>query len=211
VPAVIAEALAWLDSAALVIAGVPVTWAEVLGDVTGAACVALVARQHVWNWPIGLLNNVFWALLFWRAKLYSDSALQGIFFALGCYGWWRWMAKGASGETIRIRRTRPREWMILAASVVVVTAGLATWLAHATDSPAPLADASVLALSLAATWGQAHKVIESWWVWIVVDVISVPLYVSRALYPTAGLYVIFGLLCVAGLRHWTRLLRAQAS
>jgi nicotinamide mononucleotide transporter len=205
---VIAAVLAWLDSAAIVIAGVAVSWAEVLGDVTGAACVALVARQHVWNWPLGLLNNVFWALLFWRAKLYSDSSLQGIFFVLGCYGWWRWV-KGAAGEALRVRRTRGVEWKVLAALAVVVTAALAAWLAHATDSPAPVADASVLALSLAATWGQAEKLVESWWIWITVDVISVPLYVSRSLYPTAGLYVIFGILCVVGLRNWTRTLRAQ--
>ncbi len=205
----LAAVLAWLDSAALVIAGVPVSWAEVLGDVTGAACVVLVARQHVWNWPLGLLNNIFWALLFWRAKLYSDSTLQGFFFVLGCYGWWRWMQRGATGEVLRVRRTSAREWKVLVGLVVAVTAGLAAWLAHATDSPAPIADASVLALSLAATWGQAEKLVESWWIWITVDVISVPLYISRSLYPTAGLYVIFGILCIVGLRNWTRTLRAQ--
>ena len=85
------------------------------------------------------------------------------------------------------------------------------WLAHATDSPAPLADATVLSLSLAATWGQAEKLVESWWIWIAVDVISVPLYVSRSLYPTAGLYVIFGILCVFGLRGWSRTLHAEAA
>ncbi|MEO8700213.1 MAG: nicotinamide riboside transporter PnuC [Kofleriaceae bacterium] len=201
--------LTWLDSAAFVIAGVPVAWSEVLGDVTGLLCVALVARQHVWNWPLGLLNNIFWALLFWRAKLYSDSSLQGIFFVLGCYGWWRWQTKGAAGVVLPVRRTRAREWQILAALVVVVTAALAAWLAHATDSPAPLADATVLTLSLAATWGQAEKLVESWWIWITVDVISVPLYASRSLYPTAGLYVIFGVLCVVGLRAWSRALREQ--
>lgn len=199
--------LSWLDSAALVIAGVRVTWSEVLGDVTGAACVVLVARQHVWNWPLGLLNNVFWALLFWRAKLYSDSSLQGIFFVLGCYGWWRWL-RPSNGATLAVRRTRAREWKVLASLVAVATAALAAWLAHATDSPAPLADALVLSLSLAATWGQAEKLVESWWIWIAVDVISVPLYVSRALYPTAVLYVIFGILCVFGLRGWSRALRA---
>ncbi len=203
--------LSWLDSAAFVIAGVPVSWSELLGDATGAACVALVARQHVWNWPLGLLNNVFWALLFWRAKLYSDSSLQGIFFVLGCYGWWRWQSKGNAGTVLAVRRTRAIEWKILAGLVVVATAGLAAWLSHATDSPAPLADASVLALSLAATWGQAEKLVESWWIWIVVDVISVPLYASRALYPTAGLYVIFGILCVVGLRAWSRALRTQVA
>ncbi|MBL0215147.1 MAG: nicotinamide mononucleotide transporter [Myxococcales bacterium] len=202
--------LSWLDSAAFVIAGVPVAWSEVLGDATGAACVVLVARQHVWNWPLGLLNNVFWALLFWRAKLYSDSSLQGIFFILGCYGWWRWQRK-TTGAPLVVRRTRAIEWKVLAALVVVATAALAAWLAHATDSPAPLADATVLSLSLAATWGQAEKLVESWWIWIAVDVISVPLYVSRSLYPTAGLYVIFGILCVFGLRGWSRTLRAAAA
>lgn len=204
------EVLRWLDGAALVIAGAPISWAEVLGAVSGLACVALVARQHVWNWPVGLVNNVFWALLFWRAKLYSDSTLQGVFFALGCYGWWRW-TRGARGDAaLAVRRTTRREWGALAGAVAIATAALAAWLAHATDSPAPLADASVLTLSLAATWGQAEKLVESWWIWITVDVISVPLYVSRGLYPTAGVYVIFGALCVVGLRGWRRALASAA-
>jgi nicotinamide riboside transporter PnuC len=43
----------------------PVSWAELLGDATGILCVWLVARQHLWNWPIGILNNAFFFLLFW--------------------------------------------------------------------------------------------------------------------------------------------------
>jgi nicotinamide mononucleotide transporter len=115
-----------------------------------------------------------------------------------------------SGAPLVVRRTRPREWAVLAAVVVVATGGLAAWLAHHTDSPAPLADASVFTLSLAATWGQAEKLLESWWIWIAVDVVSVPLYVSRGLYPTAGVYVIFGALCVVGLRGWRRALASAA-
>jgi nicotinamide mononucleotide transporter len=41
-------------------------------------------------------------------------------------------------------------------------------------------------------------------VWFLVDVISVPLYLSRQLYPTALLYVVFGLLCVQGAMNWRR-------
>jgi len=206
----VVELLRWLDGAVFVIAGVPVSWSELLGDVTGAACVVLVAKQHVWNWPLGLANNVFWALLFWRAKLYSDSSLQVIFFALGCYGWWRWTRTREPGTELPVRQMRANEWKVLVGLVVACTAGLAAWLSHATDSPAPIADATVLSLSLAATWAQAEKVIQSWWIWITVDVISVPLYVSRSLYPTAGLYAIFGILCVFGLRGWSRTLAAQA-
>jgi nicotinamide mononucleotide transporter len=203
-----APVLAWLDSPAFVIAGAPASWAEVLGAITGVACVWLLARQRVLGWPLGLANNVFWALLFFRAKLYADSALQGLFFVLGVYGWWRWLRPRTDGTPVVVRRTRRGEWWAGLAAVGAGTAAVALFLDRATDSPAPLADAAVLTLSLAATWGQAQKLLESWWVWIVVDVISVPLYLSRGLYPTALVYVGFGVLCVVGLRHWQRELAA---
>jgi nicotinamide mononucleotide transporter len=68
----------------------------------------------------------------------------------------------------------------------------------------PAWDASVLTLSLAATYGQARKLLESWWIWIAVDVLSIPLYLVRGLYPTAALYAVFLALCVVGLRSWMR-------
>ena len=126
------------------------------------------------------------------------------------YGWWLWgrRTSGARPE-IAVRHTTAREWRWIAAAVVAVTAALAMFLATRTDSPAPLWDASVLTLSLAATYGQAHKLLESWWLWIAVDAISVPLYVSRQLYPTALVYLLFGCLCILGLRGWQRTLQAQ--
>ncbi|MBL8955242.1 MAG: nicotinamide mononucleotide transporter [Myxococcaceae bacterium] len=186
--------------------GVEVKWAEVLGDVTGAACVWLVARQHVLNWPLGLLNNVFWAVLFFHSKLYADATLQGFFFALGVYGWVLWARRrpGDAAPKLPVRRTTRREWAALGAAAVPATAAATVVLARLTDSPVPFWDSLVLTLSLAATYGQANKLLESWWVWILVDVISVPLYLSRGLYPTAALYVVFFMLCIKGLRDWSR-------
>ena len=59
------------------------------------------------------------------------------------------------------------------------------------------------------TQNVTQKLIESWWIWIGVDVISVPLYLSRNLYPTALLYIVFLGLCVRGLSEWSRALRVQ--
>ncbi|MEQ1504803.1 MAG: nicotinamide riboside transporter PnuC [Myxococcota bacterium] len=205
----VAAVLELLRSPALTLWGVDVAWSEVAGDLTGAACVWLVARQHVANWPLGLANNLFWALLFVDAKLYGDAVLQGVFFALGVYGWWLWVRGDGGGEPLRVRGTAAREWGVLATATALSTVLAHHWLDRWTDSPVPLWDATVLTLSLLATWGQANKRIESWWVWIAVDVISVPLYVSRGLYPTAALYVVFGALCVVGLRDWSRARAAE--
>jgi nicotinamide mononucleotide transporter len=210
VPQGLLEIIAALGRPAFSVLGVPVAWNELLGDVSGALCVWLLVRQSIWNWPLGLLNNVFWALSFYAARLYADAALQGIFFALGVYGLATWLrGAGRTGAELRVRRMRRSEWLLLSAASAVVTVAAAAALVRYTDSPVPGWDAGVLALSLAATYGQAQKLLESWWIWIAVDVISVPLYVSRGLYPTALLYAIFLALCVRGLQQWSRGLHAQ--
>ena len=198
-----------MDPVAFVVAGSPVTWIELIGDLTGLACVYLVARANIWNWPVGIANTVLFFFVFVRARLYGDALLQVVFTALGIYGWWTWARPGERGGELPVRRATPAETLAGAALSLAGTGVAALILAHNTDSPVPLWDASVLVLSLVATYAQAVKVVESWWLWIAVDVISVPLYVARALYPTALLYALFLALCILGLREWLRLLREQ--
>ncbi|MEZ5177483.1 MAG: nicotinamide riboside transporter PnuC [Acidimicrobiales bacterium] len=197
----------WLDSTAVQVWGVDVSWAEVLGDLTGLAAVWWAARERVWTWPIGNLNSALFLVLFLDAKLYANAFLQVVFIVLGFYGWWTWVRRHGPDLTLAVvRRTTRNEWLGLAAVGLPGLAAWTAWLMLRTDSPAPFWDSLTLVLSVLATYGQARKLLESWWIWITVDVVSVPLYLSRGLYPTAALYVVFGGLCVIGLRDWTRAL-----
>ena len=184
---------------------------EWIGAVAGLACVWLVARANIWNWPVSILNTTLYFVVFLRARLYGDALLQVVFTLLGIYGWWSWRFGGALGAELAIRRATRGEALLAATASLAATALSALVLARATDSPVPIWDSSVLVLSLVATWAQARKILESWWVWILVDVISVPLYIARNLYPTALLYTLFLAICVLGLRHWLALQREQAS
>lgn len=198
----------WLNSTAFQLWSVDVSWAEVLGDVTGLAAVWWAARERVWTWPVGNLNSALFLVLFVEAKLYANGALQIVFIALGCYGWWEWLRRhGPDHRPLVVTRTTSVEWLGMGVAGAAVLASWTWWLATRTDSPAPFWDSAVLALSLVATYGQARKLLESWWLWILVDVISVPLYLSRGLVPTAAVYAVFGGLCVVGLREWSGALR----
>jgi nicotinamide mononucleotide transporter len=184
---------------------------EWIGALAGLVCVWLVARANIWNWPVSIVNTTLYFVVFLRARLYGDALLQVVFTLLGVYGWWSWRFGGAQGAELLLRRATRAQ---VGGAVATSCAGIAfsaLVLARATDSPVPIWDSSVLVLSLVATWAQARKLLESWWVWILVDVISVPLYIARELYPTALLYTLFLAICIVGLRRWTQLLRVQES
>ena len=99
-------------------------------------------------------------------------ALQIVYVLLGAYGWWHWARGGADRGTLPVRRTTGTEWLALAAAGAAGTGALWFFLAHYTDSTVPLPDALTTALSLLATYGQARKLVESWWLWITADLIG---------------------------------------
>ncbi|MFT4085836.1 MAG: nicotinamide riboside transporter PnuC [Gordonia sp. (in: high G+C Gram-positive bacteria)] len=200
----------WLNSTAFDVAGQAMSVVEVPGFVTGALCVWAVTRQYAWNWPIGLANNAVFAVLFVGAGLYADTALQIAFAVIGVYGWWQWLRGSGGGASLPVRRVTGREAGLGLVVTAAGTVAVALLLQAGTDSTVPWADAFVLAGSLLATWGQARKILEQWWVWIAVDVVSVPLYVVKGLWLTALLYTGFLLLCFDGLRRWRADLAAQA-
>jgi len=193
--------------------GQSVSWDEVIGDITGLLSVWWVAKQNIWTWPIGLVNNVCFLLLFQHAKLFGNSLLQIIFFVEGVYGWWVWQRGRTQGEQqevieLPVRRPSGAEWIAL----TVATAAFwpASWalLKHYDDS-SPALDSLTTALSLVATYMQAKKMIESWWLWIAVDAISIPLFWSQGLKLTAALFGVFMAVCVVGLLHWQRSYTAE--
>ncbi len=49
-----------------------------------------------------------------------------------------------------------------------------------------------------------RRFVENWHYWIIVNIISIPLYIVKDLHLTAGLYGIFLVLAIAGLVEWRK-------
>ncbi|ALG11720.1 nicotinamide riboside transporter PnuC [Kibdelosporangium phytohabitans] len=194
---------------AITLGSTSTSWGEVAGFVTGALCVWLVARQNVWNWPIGILNNIAFLALFMTSGLYADGWLQVVYMVLALFGWWSWLRGGQAHTHLPVSRTTRNQWWAILGIGVVATAALTWILDTQTDSTVPLPDAVTTVLSLLATWGQARKKLESWWLWIAADIIYIPLYAYKNLWLTAILYIGFLALCVLGLRNWRADVRAR--
>ena len=184
----------------------PVPMTETLGFVTGAACVYLVVQQNIWNFPLGLANNLFFLVLFSKSRLFGDAALQVVYIALGVQGWYQWLHGGTNRTSLKITRVSVRLFLIVCALVPLATWGLVLVL-RAISGAAPVPDALTTVLSLAAQFLLNRKVLENWWFWIVADIIYIYLYIARGLHLTAILYGVFLCLCIAGLLSWKRTLR----
>jgi nicotinamide mononucleotide transporter len=182
---------------------------EILGFVTGAACVLLAVREHVWTWPVGIANNIFFLVLFWETKLYADSLLQIFYIVVSIYGWWHWKHGGDSRFGAPVQRLNVNSTIMSTLATIAGSGILFFILRRYTDSTVPLGDAVTTALSLTAQWMLGRKLIENWWLWIMADIIYVGLYAYKSLYLTALLYLIFIAMCLAGLLRWQKSLSVQ--
>src|SRR5512140_1505836 len=90
------------------------TITEILGFITGALCVWLAARENIWNWPIGIANNIFYFVVFWRSKLYADACLQVVYLLISIYGWYKWAHRDLQKHELTVGRVTRRNVVVLA-------------------------------------------------------------------------------------------------
>jgi nicotinamide mononucleotide transporter len=175
---------------------------EIIAFIVSVLGVWLTTARSLWNYPFSLLSVVLYGVIFYQVKLYADMGLQAIFAGTLLYGLWQWRRNRiASGEVLV---TRVRTFEVLASIVtgICAAAALGILLYSHTDASLPWVDSALLAGSLVGSVWAARRTLESWWVWIIVDVIYVGVYVVKHLYLTALLYAAFVVLAVLGLRRW---------
>jgi nicotinamide mononucleotide transporter len=176
---------------------------EWFGTVTGFFCVYLAARQNILNWPVAILSILAYMVLFYQYKLYGDAALQFYFFCTSIYGWYYWSKLKESSQK-PIVSLRKHEYAILTVLTVVLSFALGVFLDKFTDTDVPYIDGACTAISFVAQLLMTRKVLQSWILWIIVDICYVPLYLYKNLALTAVLYTLYLVLATMGYLDWRR-------
>ena len=172
--------------------------------------VWLTTREIIWCWPTALLSVSMYAVVFFQAKLYADSGLQGVYFILSVYGWWSWSHGGDDRAELAVSVTSWRARALLLAIGAATSLLLGNLLYRHTDASLPFMDSALTAYSLVAQWMMTRKLLECWLLWIAVDLFYVAMFLYKELYLTAGLYAVFLLLATTGYREWKRSMVAAA-
>lgn len=176
--------------------------AEIIATITGIVGVALQAKERIEAWPFAIISVSISAYLFCFSKLYSDFGLHVIYIFLNLFGWWVWSQRNASEKVISTKVLTGRAMIISIIVVIMGALGLGYVMDNHTDADLAYFDAFTTSGSLVAQYLLAKKYLQNWLLWIVVDIVAIPVYIYKELYFIAFLFLVFLGLSIWGYYAW---------
>lgn len=177
-------------------------WLELVGVLSGLLFLYFEYKESSWMWVTGILTSLLYTIIFFKSRFYADMGLQIYYVVIGFYGLYRWNKPQSSEKEASIGNIPNKELVYVFVTSILLWCGLYFLLSKFTDSPVPLGDAFTSAFGITATWMLTHKYIQQWLFWIIINAVSMGLYLSRGLDLTAFLYFVYGAISVAGYYKW---------
>jgi nicotinamide mononucleotide transporter len=179
---------------------------EWIADATGVVYALLVMRHRRSGWVFGGVSSLILTVLAWRAQLPMQALLQFSYVIAAMYGWWSW-SRTAGQRPIGVWHWRGH--VIALAASVLVSLLLAFVLKK--ESAFPFMDSLVFCTGMFATWLLARVYLENWAYWLVIDAISIYLFVEQRLVAVALLFVLYLGIATAGLLEWWKAWRKRTA
>lgn len=182
------------------------TWSpsETTAVVFATLYLLLAIRENIWCWFCAGVSTAIYIYVYFGANLYMESVLNVFYFVMAIYGWYVWKSGNGEGETIPVTIWPARVHIVAAGVIAALVLGSGFLLSRYTNAAFPYIDSATTYAAMWATFLIARKVLENWWYWLVIDVVSVFLYWSRGLELTSLLFVLYVGLIPFGLLRWTR-------
>ncbi|MDO8523328.1 MAG: nicotinamide riboside transporter PnuC [bacterium] len=194
------------------------SYLEFFGTIFTIWCVWLTAKNRILSWPIGIIGTILYIFLFYQIQLYSDLFEQIYFLFTSFLGWWLWshpMTKTDEdiNAELKISTNTLKEniiWtVVISAGTLIfwyIAVNLDNWFPQYFPESAslPFLDAFTTSMSLVAQWLLVKRKVESWVLWIIVDIIGVWLYYQKGVKFISAEYALFLIIATKGLIDWIK-------
>ncbi len=177
---------------------------EIIAVLLGVASVWFAKKNNIWVYPTGMVSTAIFVFILWKFDLLGDMLINAYYFVMSAYGWHIWTRRIDAEHFTPMSRTTNNEQrlgiIIFTATllfVYLVYEGFDKW----NGWPA-YADTFTTGIFFVAMWLMAKRKWEHWGLWIVGDLISIPLYLYKGLTFTALQYLVFLIIAIYGYRAW---------
>lgn len=192
---------------------------ELIAVIASLLYVVLAAKGNIWCWPAAILSTVIYTVIFYDVYLWMDSALQLYYLLMAAYGWFCWNnnkgSKNASSNSHRkFKVLLYSQWSLQRHGIAIIALTLLSillgWLmANYTPAHFPYLDSATTVFAVFATYLVTQKVLENWLYFIVIDFVSIYLYIEKSLIPTAALFAAYVVLAAYGYWQWRKQFKLQ--
>ncbi|MFV0566370.1 MAG: nicotinamide riboside transporter PnuC [Flavobacteriaceae bacterium] len=177
---------------------------EAIAFVFGILSVCYAKKVNIWVYPTGLISTIITIYLLYKAGYLGDMMINFYYSVMSVYGWWNWARRKNDAPIVPISRTNKKEKLMgLLMFIVTVTVTYSVYRVYGnTLETANYIDVVTSGIFFTAMWYMATKKLENWTLWIIGDIITVPLYAYRGLGMLSFQYLLFTFLAIQGYRAW---------
>jgi len=180
------------------------TWLEAIAVLFGLLSVWFAKKENILVYPTGIISVLIYVYICFFAGLYADMGINGFYFIMSVYGWYKWTRKDTADHFIPITKNSVKQHIISVVGVIVFFFVFQFVLTNYTDSTVPNWDSATTAIFIVGMWLMALKKIENWIFWIIGDIISIPLYFHKGLMLTSFQFTVFLLIAILGYLEWRK-------
>lgn len=173
----------------------------------GIASVVYAKREDIMVYPTGLVGTAITTYIFFVDRLLGDMMLNFYFSMMSIYGWWNWARRSPERTpVVKITRTDRREkWIGLGLFLLTLGVTYAVYRIFGAEiRTSNYVDILTSGIFFTAMWYMANKKLENWTLWIIGDIITVPLYAYRGWGMFSLQYLIFTVLAIQGYIVWKK-------
>lgn len=182
---------------------------ELVAVVLALAYLLLAMKANIWCWAAAFVSTAIYTVIFWEVSLLMESALNVYYMAMAIFGYWQWTKGGGQHQGLVITSWSPKRHLVIICSTTLVSLLVGFLMASYTQASMPYLDAATTCFAVMTTYLVAKKVLENWLYWVVIDLVSIYLYLSKGLMLTSVLFVLYTILAVSGYIMWRNQMREQ--
>ena len=177
---------------------------ELLAVVFAILYLLLAVRQNILCWAAAIVSTAIFLFIFWEVKLYMESGLQIYYLGMAAYGWYQWRLADDGSNSLQVSVWSARQHLMALTCIALLTVVSGYLLNSGTDARLPFLDSFTTWASVVTTFMVARKILENWIYWLLIDAISIFLYLDRGLYFTALLFTVYIVIIFFGWFSWLR-------
>ena len=173
----------------------------------GIISVVFAKKQNILVYPTGIICTIITMYLMYKVSLLGHILVNLLYTIISFFGWWNWSRRENNDLVVKVSKFTSND--LSKSLLIFFFIVFVAYFAHdffTTNFEGQIKELDILTsgIFVTAMWLMANKKLENWILWIIVNVITIPLYLSSDKIILSIQYIIFTILAVQAYIEWKK-------